>query len=226
MKKFKGLIFDFNGVLLWDTHLHDEAWREFSKKLRGHPLAHDEMVQHVHGQPNKNVQEYLLGRPVPKEESQKFLEEKEALYKNACLALGSEFKLSPGAIELLEQLRRKKVPFTIATSSEIGNVRFFFDHLHLGTWFDMDAVAFDDGTFPGKPAPDIYLKAARILSLRPEDCVVIEDARSGIAAAHAAGTGHIVAIGPKEMHETLMKIEGVNEVVEKLSEVDVPKLFD
>lgn len=225
MKKFKGLIFDFNGVLLWDTHLHDESWREFSEKLRGHPLTHDEQVERVHGQPNKNVQEYLLGRPVTKEESAEYVEQKEALYKTACLALGSEFKLSPGSIELLEYLKKENIPFTIATSSEIGNVRFFFEHLSLGTWFDINTVAFDDGTFRGKPAPDIYLKAARILSLKPEDCVVVEDARSGIAAAHAAQIGHIIAIGPKKSHEGLRQVAGVTEVIENLSEVDVSRLF-
>ena len=183
------------------------------------------MVEHVHGQTNKNVQEYLLGRSVTEAESQRFVEEKEALYKTACLALGTEFKLSPGSIELFEELQAKNIPFTIATSSEIGNVRFFFEHLNLATWFNMERVVCDDGTMPSKPAPDIYLRAAKVLDLKPEDCIVIEDARSGIAAAHAAGIGHIIAMGPKETHEVLERIEGVDETVEKLDEVDIAKLF-
>ena len=105
------------------------------------------------------------------------------------------------------------------------NVGFFNEMLHLDTWFDMEKVVNDDGTFPGKPAPDIYLKAANILSLKPEDCVVIEDARSGIAAAYAAGIGYILAIGPKQSHASLQALPGVNEVVERLDEVDVARLF-
>ena len=41
--KYKGIIFDFNGVLLWDSHLHEKAWGDFSKILRGHPLSSEEI---------------------------------------------------------------------------------------------------------------------------------------------------------------------------------------
>ena len=97
--------------------------------------------------------------------------------------------------------------------------------LNLEKWFDMNKIVCTEGTMRGKPAPDLYLKAAQVLALQPADCVVIEDARTGIAAAYAAGIGHIIAIGPKDTHETLQKIEGVSEVIEQLSEVDIARLF-
>ena len=141
------------------------------------------------------------------------------MYQNTCLALGAGFKLSPGSIELFEYLKRKNIPFTIATSSEIGNVRFFFKHLGLGTWFDINSIVFDDGSFPGKPAPDIYLKAAQKIGLAPNNCLVVEDARSGIRSAHAAGIGYIVALGPKENHTELLKLPGVDLAVENTGEL-------
>lgn len=61
-------------------------------------------------------------------------------------------------------------------------------------WFDPEKIVYDDGTLPGKPNPDIYLKAARTIGLAPSRCVVVEDAVSGIEAARRAGAGYIVAM--------------------------------
>lgn len=72
---------------------------------------------------------------------------------------------------------------TIATATVKENVEFYFDVFHLDQWFDFDKVTFDDGSFPGKPAPDIFLIASEKLGLRPEECLVIEDAFSGLTAA-------------------------------------------
>src|SRR5256886_15261095 len=63
------------------------------------------------------------------------------------------------------------------------------------TLFRSAKIIYDDGSRPGKPAPDVYLAAARNIGVAPHECAVVEDAVSGIAAAHAAGIGYIVAIG-------------------------------
>jgi beta-phosphoglucomutase-like phosphatase (HAD superfamily) len=55
-------------------------------------------------------------------------------------------------------------------------------------------MVWDDGTYPGKPHPDIYQKAAKKLGLSPADCLVFEDGTSGIRAANAAGAGAVMAI--------------------------------
>jgi len=123
------------------------------------------------------------------------------------------FKLAPGAVELLNYLKRQAILFTIATSSEIGNLRFYYEHLDLAKWFDFDIVAYDDGSMPSKPAPDIYLRAARKLQLEPADCTVIEDSRAGIQSAHNAGIGKIIAIGPREKQAELSALPGVNETI-------------
>ncbi len=60
--QYDGVIFDFNGVLLWDNHLHEEAWRRFSERLRGVPISVDEMKVAVHGRVNRDILEYVLGR--------------------------------------------------------------------------------------------------------------------------------------------------------------------
>ena len=82
----------------------------------------------------------------------------------------------------------------MATCAPLTNVEFYWKHLGLGRWFDADNLVYGDGSFPGKPAPDIYLMAAKKLGLSPKECVVFEDGASGIRSAAAAGCGGIVAV--------------------------------
>lgn len=226
MKKFKGLIFDFNGVLLLDQHLHDAIWVEVAKDITGKTPTKEEIKNTFQGSTNRILLEHLLGRPLSDEELNERMLKKELEYQRVARTIDpAEYTFAPGATRLLEDLRKRAIPYTIATSSPMMNIDFFDEMLGLREWFDMKKIVYDDGTVRGKPAPDLYLKAAQVLALQPADCVVIEDARSGIAAAHAAGIGYIIAIGPKDTHETLRKMEGVSEVIERLSEVDTSRLF-
>jgi beta-phosphoglucomutase-like phosphatase (HAD superfamily) len=222
---FAGIIFDFNGVLWWDGALQQDAWNRMAVELRGSALTDEEMAGRVHGRTNRAILEYLIDRPVTGPELAQLVEKKEAGYRRDCLALGRDFRLSPGAGEALEILKARRIPCTIATASDAVNVAFFFQHLGLGRWFEIGRVACDDGTFPGKPAPDIYLRAARILDLGPGACVVVEDARSGIQAAAAAGIGCILALGPVRRHAELGRLPGVWRTIESLAQLPHGELF-
>src|SRR5207302_4726689 len=134
--------------------------------------------------------------------------------------------LSPGAQDLLEALVHSNIPRTIATSSEITNLRFFMEHLRLDRWFDVAKIVYDDGIRPGKPAPDVYLAAVRNIGVAPHECAVVEDAVSGIAAAHAAGIGYIVAIGAPAALEKLRACDGVATAIESLRDFPRERLLD
>jgi len=219
MTTYKGIIFDFNGVLWWDNHLQEQSWQEFSAAVRGTPLSNEEMAIHMHGRNNQYTQEYLLGRPVTDDELEHLIWQKESIYQKLCLAQGTDFKLSPGAVELLDYLVDQHIPHTIATASGKINLDFFIQHLDLGRWFNLDQLVYDDGTIAGKPAPDIYLKAAQNLDLSPSECIVVEDSHSGIQAARAAQIGWIVALGPIDTHKQLALLEGVDAVIENLGQI-------
>lgn len=217
--RFAGLVFDFNGVLLWDAALQERAWGELARELRGTPLSDDEVLHVVHGRTNAYILEYLTGGPLAAEDTRRLADLKERTYRRLCLEAGAAFQLSPGARPLLDALRERGIARAIATSSERDNVDFFVEHLELRRWFGEGEVVYDDGSFPGKPAPDIYLAAAARLGLAPGACVVIEDAVSGIEAARRAGMGLIVALGPAESHARLQALPGVERVVERLDAV-------
>jgi beta-phosphoglucomutase-like phosphatase (HAD superfamily) len=219
MKQMKAVIFDFNGVLWWDAHLQNKAWKAYSATLRGWPLSDEEMDVHVHGRNNRYTLEYLLGQPVTGKRLFQLSEEKETVYRRLCLAEGPRFALSPGAASFLNFLAGRQIPRTIATASAKPNVDFFVEQLGLEKWFDARQIIYDDGHKAGKPAPDFYLQAAAVLSQQPHDCVVIEDSRSGIAAAAAAGIGMIIALGPEPNRRQLRELPAVDRVITSFHEM-------
>ncbi|MGL5244126.1 MAG: HAD family hydrolase, partial [Sarcina sp.] len=73
-----------------------------------------------------------------------------------------------------------------------------------------DKIVYDDGTIKSKPDPEIYLKAIEKIGLKPEQCIVFEDALSGIEAAHRAGVGKVFAIASQQKKEELEKLSNVD----------------
>ena len=210
---FRGVLFDFNGVLFWDNPLHEEAWRRYSRQLRGRPMSDREMTEQVHGKVNRDIFTYVLGETPSDERLAVLIAEKEAIYRQLCLEADGVFRLSPGATGLLDFLVAAGIPHAIATSSPHQNLVFYVEHLGLHRWFSDEHLIYDRGAYPGKPAPGIYLEAAARLGLPPPACVVVEDSIAGIAAARAAGIGHIVALGPADGHAELASLPDVATVI-------------
>lgn len=222
---YQGIIFDFNGVLWWDSQLQEQAWREFAREHFGISLT-DEMIEiEVHGRNNKHTLEFLAGTPLDDQQVQQLSGQKEALYRTLCLAQGDGFKLSPGADDLLDGINTMGIPRTIATASGKENLLFFIEHLQLERWFEPQFIAYDDGIRPGKPAPDIYLKAADLIGLRPRDCVVVEDSISGIKSASSAGIGYIIAMISEGSNKDPGAIEGIDQIVENMAQIVWNDLF-
>jgi HAD superfamily hydrolase (TIGR01509 family) len=168
----------------------------------------------------------LAGRTIVGQELLNLIQVKESFYRELCLLNPRRLVLSPGAQGLLETLSRRNIPRTIATSSEITNLNFFIEHLRLDRWFDVAKIVYDDGIRPGKPAPDTYLAAARNIGIAPSECVVVEDAVSGLAAAYAAGIGYIVAIGAPAAFQTLLACKGVAVAIKSLRDFPREQLLD
>ena len=220
----KGIIFDFNGTLFFDSEKHLEAWREFSKRVRPYPFTDDEMREHMFGRTNEDIIGYLLGKKPDPELVEKLGKEKEAVYREMCLKDMENTHLAPGAVEFLDYLKENNIPRTIATMSEKDNVDFYIETFNLEKWFDLDKIVYADGTLPGKPAPDIYIKAAKMLNLEPKDCIVVEDALSGLEAGYRAGAGMIIAMASMESDELYKKIPYVSQIIHDFKEIE--NIFD
>lgn len=225
MKRYKSVIFDFNGTLVFDTANHDRAWKIITSKYREKPFSAEELEKNIHGRTNKAIFEYITGRELNAAEVDKFSTEKELIYQKLCRE-DKNFRLIRGAEDFLNYLRDNKIPRTIATASNRMNVDFYVEMLHLERWFDLDKIVYDDGTLEGKPSPDIYEKAAKILQTKPEDCIVFEDAILGIESASRAGIGKIIAVvGDKSKQLSGEKKFGVKERIENFSDFKRNKLM-
>ena len=126
----------------------------------------------------------------------------------------------PVANDLLDYLKEKNIPRTIATMSEWDNVEFYINEFHLEKWFDLDKIVYSDGTIPGKPAPDIFMIAADKIGLKPSECLVFEDAIAGINSAKSAGVGKIVGVASIEPISFYEKIGGLHSIIKDFYEFD------
>lgn len=140
----------------------------------------------------------------------KYSEEKEAYYRKLCLENRERFHLTEGLIEVLGRAKEMGIPMAIATAANLANIDFYFEYFLLDQWFDRKHVVYDDGTLQGKPDPDIYLRAMEALNMKPEDCVVFEDAVSGVISAHRAGAGKIVGVYGDSSRELLEETKVVD----------------
>lgn len=216
--KYKGIIFDFNGTLYWDSAKHKQAWREYSKKLRGTPFSDEEMVKYMFGRTNEQIIHYAIGKQPSIQMVEQYGQEKEAMYRQMCIEDKEHFHLAQGVESFLNFLKENNIPRTIATMSDKLNVDFYIENFNLDKWFDIDKIVYSNDKIPGKPAPDIYKIAAANLNLTPEECIVVEDALSGIESARAAGIGKIVAICSEEPPELYENIPCVSEIIKNFDE--------
>ena len=108
--------------------------------------------------------------------------EKEALYRSIF-----EESIAPtrGLVDFLKSLKEHGIKIAVGSSGNTNNVNFVLSRCHIAEYFD--AIANGDMISHGKPDPEVYLLAAKLLGLKPEECVVIEDAPVGIEAARRAG---------------------------------------
>ena len=187
---YKGAIFDFNGTLFWDTAFHDLAFDIFLEK-HGIHLSDEEKRIKIHGQTNSDIMRGIFGVQLTDKEILDYSQDKEAIYRQLCK---NDLKFAPGAEDLFNFLQDKEIPFTIATSAGIENVSFYFENMNLNRWFTLDKTIYNNGTFNGKPQPDVFLAAALKLDLPPWETIIFEDSIPGIEAAESAGAGKIYIV--------------------------------
>jgi beta-phosphoglucomutase len=202
MKKYKGVIFDFNGTLYWDTTYHDRAWITFAEEYAGRNLTKEELDKNIHGLMNKVILKNLFQRQLSLDEIEKYSGIKEELYRKFCREDRQNLRLSKGAPQLFDYLKSKNIPFTIASSANEGNMLFYFRVFHLEQWFDFNRVIYDNGMLEGKPSPQPFVQAAAKIGLLPEDCIICEDSALGIQSARNAKAGYIYRIATAEYKNT------------------------
>ena len=218
MKRIQSVIFDFNGTLYWDTPYHNQAWDIFLRKHHIR-LTAEEKRHKIHGKLNKDILTGVFERTLTGHEIEIMVREKEQIYREICLQ--HPLQLAPGAPGFLDYLKTAGISFTIATAAERSNMDFYFDTLKLDRWFSLDRIIYNDGSFRGKPDPQIFLMAMNHLNAESQETCIFEDSFAGIRAAKNAGAGKIIIVNSQNIDYS----EWPFEVIRDFREVD-RKLFE
>ena len=181
--KIKGIIFDLDGVIASTDKQHYLGWKALSDRLGIH---FDEVINNrfrgVSRMACMDILEEIGGKHYTDEEKVTYATWKNDYYREL-LGQMSASDLSGEVKSTLDILRSKGLKLAIGSSSK--NAKFILRQIGLGDYFD----AISDGTniVRSKPDPEVFLKAAEYLDLRPEECLVVEDAVAGVDAARNGG---------------------------------------
>ena len=208
-RSFKAAIFDMDGVIVDNHHFHVKSWEVFCKKYNI-PFEENEFRSKYFGKTNQDIFKEMAGNKLTREQIDNLGEEKEQIYRD----IYKDF-IAPvdGLIPFLNMLRSSGIKTAVATSAPTSNLDFVLDNLKVRHLFD--AIVDASMVSKGKPDPEIYLKAAEKLDIKPQQCVVFEDSISGIKSGQSAGMV-VVALAtthqPNELPKTPLVVKNFNEL--------------
>ncbi|MGE0076546.1 MAG: beta-phosphoglucomutase [Bacteroidales bacterium] len=176
-------IFDLDGVVVDTAKYHYLAWKRLAKEL-GFEFTevHNERLKGVSRMRSLEILLEVGGLSFSMDKMEKMAARKNEWYLEYILKMTPE-EILPGAKELLEELRMHNIKLALGSASK--NAPVILDRIGITGHFDK--ILDGNTVTAAKPAPDIFLTAAKALDVDPEFCVVFEDAEAGIDAAVSAG---------------------------------------
>jgi HAD superfamily hydrolase (TIGR01509 family) len=214
--RFEAIIFDFDGVLLESEFEGNQMLAELLTRI-GHPTSVAEAVEHYTGLAGNAFVEAVesrIGRELPAEfhEATRALRDKSLREGIAAVA---------GAVEFVRALP-KDLPKAVASSSSTRWVRTHLAHLGLNHAFEPHIYSGREHVTRGKPAPDLYLHAAKELSVPIDRTVILEDSKVGATGALASGATVIGLAAGKHCfdgHAETLRAVSVGEIAHSFEEV-------
>jgi beta-phosphoglucomutase len=187
----RAFIFDLDGVLTDTAEYHYRGWKRLADE-EGLAFTREDN-EHLRGIPRReSLMLIVRDRVYPETKIHEMMERKNSYYLELIKEI-SPRDLLPGAKELLEEIRAAGLKNALGSASK--NASEVVDRLGIRSLFDEISDGYS--VERQKPAPDLFLHAARQLGLPPAECVVVEDAVAGIEAARAGGF-HSIGLGPRE----------------------------
>lgn len=212
MQPVTAVIFDMDGVLVLSGPAHWIAWCDVAR-AHGIALTREQFLG-FNGMTNQDICERLWGTRATPAFVAAIADTKERAYR---AAVEADVPLAPGCRELLATLRGHALRLAVGTSGPKENVDLILDRGGIRPFFG--GVVHAGLVQRGKPAPDIFLRAAELLGVPPAACVVVEDAPTGIQAALAAGM-RVVGLGTNHALDELRDV-GAHVVLPDLAVVTI-----
>jgi HAD superfamily hydrolase (TIGR01509 family) len=190
-----GVIFDWDGVVINSATLHKKSWEMLADELNlTLPTNHFKLG---FGKKNEIIIPKILQWSQSQADIIKWGKRKEEIYRDLGKIEG--IPILKGMREFLDSLKSKKIPCVIGTSTEKENLSLAFSQLNIGHYFQGSICSED--VSQGKPDPEVFQKAAKIIEQKPENCVVLEDSTHGIEAAKTGGMKALGILTTKQESE-------------------------
>lgn len=211
-KQIKAIIFDLDGVICHTDHYHFQAWNEIATEL--HIPFNEEINHRLRGVSRKESFEIILEKysgTMSEEKKENYLTKKNEIYKRLLKNM-SEKDVSDEVKETLEYLKKKGILLGIGSSSK--NAKFILKQIGLFHMFDVIC----DGTMieKSKPDPEVFLKAASMLGVLPEESAIVEDAKAGMIAGKQGGF-YCIAISEATKcglsHKSIQSFDAIKEII-------------
>ena len=215
--KFEAVLWDLDGVIADTGSYHCRAWQEVFGKRRVN-FTEEDFRRHF-GQRNDTIIRETMGDNISPEQLDIIAGEKEETYRRL---VADNIKSLPGAIELVKSLDEHGIKSAIASSAPLENIQIIIRGLDIEDCFQ--AIVWGSEVAEGKPSPQVFLLAAKKLGTKPGNCVVIEDAVSGVAAAKRAGM-KCVAVTNSHPRSSLKEADLIVDTLEAVSVHDLARLF-
>lgn len=211
--KFQAVIFDLDGVICFTDEYHYRAWKAMAD---GMGIPFDRTINNrLRGVSRMASLEIILekydGPALSQEKKEELARQKNDIYRESLREMSTK-DLSDEVKETLDALRAMGLKLAIGSSSK--NTPFILGQIGLGDYFD--AVSDGNNITRSKPDPEVFVKAAEMLGIAPEHCLVVEDAVSGAEAGHAGGM-KVACLGDAALNKAgdwnMQTIRGLVEIV-------------
>ncbi len=190
---YKACLFDLDGVLVDTAIYHFQAWKNLGKKFNYElTTEQNEQLKGVSRVESLNKILDWANYSATQEEKSNWLIEKNEEYLRLISNMNRS-EILPGVEEFLNQIKNQG--FKIALGSASKNAEIILDKTGLMPWFDL--IIDGNKVSKSKPDPEVFLKGAEGLAMKPSECIVFEDAQAGVEAAKA-GNMKAIGIGDRE----------------------------
>lgn len=176
------IVFDNDGVLVDSEPISNRVLAEYLTELE-HPTTYEDSIRDYMGAALHRVHDVVAertGRRLPGDFDETF-------HRRVFAAFQRELTAVQGVDEVLTKLDADGVPYCVASSGSHERIRVALRKTGLYERFGEERIFSADDVGRGKPAPDLFLRAAQAMGVRPERCAVVEDSPLGVQAAAAAG---------------------------------------
>lgn len=209
--KFQAVILDLDGVICFTDEYHYRAWKAMAD---GMGIPFDRTINNrLRGVSRMDSLEIILekyqGPALSQADKERLAQQKNDIYRQS-LSEMSTADLSDEVKETLDALRALGLKLAIGSSSK--NTPFILGQIGLGDYFD--AVSDGNNITRSKPDPEVFVKAAEMLGIAPENCLVVEDAVSGAEAGHAGGMKVTCLGDAAKNHAGDWNMQSIRELVE------------